>query len=64
MSKDDQFKIVMVIFSLLMVGMLFWVTINIGRNSKDISEIKNRLYQPKKIIRDRDWETITITILN
>tara|TARA_Y100001954_G_scaffold207370_1_gene230756 strand:- start:36 stop:197 length:162 start_codon:yes stop_codon:yes gene_type:complete len=53
MSKDDQFKIVMVIFSLLMVGMLFWVTINIGRNSKDISEIKNRLYQPKKIVEKK-----------
>ena len=45
MSKEDQFKIVMLVFSVLMVAMLFWVTINIGKNVKDINEIKESLFK-------------------
>ena len=45
MSKEDQFKIVMLVFSILMVAMLFWVTINIGKNVKDINEIKESLFK-------------------
>ena len=45
MSKEDQFKIVMLVFSILMVAMLFWVTINIGKNVQDINEIKENLFK-------------------
>tara|TARA_R110000824_G_scaffold33981_1_gene108476 strand:+ start:3674 stop:3835 length:162 start_codon:yes stop_codon:yes gene_type:complete len=45
MSKEDQFKIVMLVFSILMVAMLFWVTINIGKNVKDINDIKESLFK-------------------
>tara|TARA_R110002051_G_C8428707_1_gene453082 strand:- start:136 stop:297 length:162 start_codon:yes stop_codon:yes gene_type:complete len=45
MSKEDQFKIVMLVFSILMVAMLFWVTINIGKNVKDIHDIKESLFK-------------------
>jgi len=52
MNKDDQFKIVMVVFSILMVGMLFWVTINVGKNANNIDDIKNSLFQ-KELLKDK-----------
>ena len=52
MSKDDQFKIVMVVFSILMVAMLFWVTINVGKNTNGIDDIKNSLFK-KELLEDK-----------
>ena len=52
MSKEDQFKIVMLVFSILMVAMLFWVTINIGKNVKDIHEIKESLFKKEYLKND------------
>ena len=52
MNKDDQFKIVMIVFSILMVGMLFWVTIRVGNNASNISDIKNVLFK-KEIVKEK-----------
>jgi len=49
MSKEDQFKILMVVFSILMVMMLFWVTINVGKNATNIDDIRNSLFKKQEI---------------
>ena len=49
MNKEDQFKVLMVVFSILMVVMLFWVTINIGKNATNIDDIKKNLFKKQEI---------------
>ncbi len=59
MNKDDQFKIVMIVFSILMVGMLLWVTINVGKNANNIDEIKNSLFK-KELLKDKKCSFVDI----
>ena len=41
MSADERFKLILLICSILMLAMLFWVTLNIGKNVDDIVALQN-----------------------
>ena len=53
MSADERFKLILLICSILMLGMLFWVTINIGKNVEDIESVKKTLFEKDYLKREK-----------